>query len=47
MACDSNGILFDKKSFIVKPWSKNVSYVKESINSFPVWVKFPGLSMQY
>lgn len=47
MACDSNDILFDKKSFIVKPWSKNISYEKESITTIPVWVRFPGLSMHY
>lgn len=47
VACDSNGILFDKKPFIVKPLTKNVSYEKESITSIPIWVKFPGLSMHY
>lgn len=36
VACDSNCILFDKKSLIVTPWSKNVSYEKESISSSPV-----------
>lgn len=47
MACDSNAILFDKKSFVVEPWSKNMFYEKESINSIPVWVKFLGLGMHY
>ena len=47
VACDSNGILFDKKPFIVKLWTKNASYEKESVTTIPVWVRFPGLSMHY
>lgn len=35
-ACNMNGILFDKKPFIVKPWSPKISYDKASLSSVPV-----------
>lgn len=34
-ACESNGILFDRNPFIVRPLE------------IPVWVKFPGLGVHY
>lgn len=46
-ACESNGILFDKKPFIVKRCTKNISYEKEALSKIPVWVKFPRLGMHY
>lgn len=46
-ACGSSGMLFDKKPFIVKPWTKNASFEKETLNSIPIWVCFPGLGKHY
>ena len=46
-ACNMNGILFDKKPFIVKPWYPNISYEKSSLASIPVWVKLPNLDVIY
>ena len=46
-ACNMNGILFDKKPFIVKPWCPNISYEKSSLTSVPVWVKLPALDVMY
>ena len=42
-----NGILFDKKPFIVKAWTKNMSYDKQDLSSIPVWVRFPTLDFSY
>lgn len=46
-ACNTNGIMFDKKPFIVKPWYPNISYEKSSLTSIPVWVKLPNLDIMY
>lgn len=46
-ACNMNGILFDKKPLIVKPWFPNISYDKASLVSIPVWVKLPKLDVVY
>ena len=46
-ACNMNGILFDKKPFIVKPCYPNISYEKSSLISIPVWVKLPNLDVWY
>lgn len=46
-ACEMNGILFDKKPFIVKPWTSSMSYSKDHLSSLPIWVKFPGLDVRY
>ena len=43
IACESNGILFDKKPFVVRPWTKNISFEKENLNTIPIWVSFPGI----
>lgn len=42
-----NGILFDKKPFIVKSWFPNISYEKASIESVPIWIKLPKLNVMY
>lgn len=36
-AFELNGTLFDKKPFVVRPWTKNMSYEKESLTSIPIW----------
>ena len=36
-----------KKPFIVRPWSKNISYEKESLKTILVWMRFPELGMHY
>ncbi|CAO2840939.1 unnamed protein product [Amaranthus hypochondriacus] len=46
-ACDMNGILFDKKPFIVEPWTSSISYEKSSLTKIPVWVKLPKLDIRY
>lgn len=46
-ACDMNRILFDKKPFVVKPWSTSISYEKSSISRIPVWIKLPRLDVRY
>lgn len=35
-ACNMNGILFDKKPFILKPWTKNMSYDRSDLSSIPI-----------
>lgn len=46
-ACNMNGILFDKKPFIFKPWFPKISYDKASLSTVPVWVKLPKLDVRY
>lgn len=46
-ACDSSGILFDNKPFIVKPWKPSMSCEKDNLSSLPIWVKFPALDVMY
>lgn len=46
-ACNMNGILFNKKPFIVKPWFPKISYDKASLSTVPVWVKLPKLDVVY
>ncbi|XP_062113082.1 uncharacterized protein LOC133824231 [Humulus lupulus] len=41
------GVLhFDRKPVIVKPWSANLDTLK-AVKSVPVWVRLPGLGLQY
>ena len=42
-----SGILFDKKSFIIKPWKVKISLEKEDLSTIPIWVHLPALAMQY
>ena len=37
-AYGSSGMLFDKKPFIVKPWTKNASFENETLNYISIWV---------
>lgn len=46
-ACDINRILFDKKPFIVKPWTSSMSYEKSSITKILIWVKLRRLNVRY
>lgn len=46
-ACNMNGILYDKKPFIVKPWFSKISYDKASLIMVSVWVKLPKLDVMY
>lgn len=41
-SCDINGILFDKKPFIITPWVPSMSYEKDNLSS-----RFPGLDVRY
>ena len=45
-ACGMSGIMFDKKPFIVKPWTPSMSYSKDIIAHLPIWVHFPGLDVR-
>ncbi|CAO2827273.1 unnamed protein product [Amaranthus hypochondriacus] len=42
-----SGILFDKKPFVVNPWTPKTSADKASLTTMPIWVKFPGLALEY
>ena len=46
-ACEMNGFMFDKKSFIVKSWVASMSYDKENLFTLPIWTRFPGLNVMY
>lgn len=46
-ACNMNGVLFDKKPFLVKPWTKHLSYDKNDLSSVPIWIRFPKLDVSY
>lgn len=46
-ACDMSGVLFDKKPFIVKPWTPSISYEKSSLSRIPIWVKLPKFDVRY
>lgn len=35
-ACNMNGILFDRKPFVVKPWSTHISFEKSSLTTIPI-----------
>ncbi|XP_062118720.1 uncharacterized protein LOC133832386 [Humulus lupulus] len=37
---------FDRKPMIVKPWSADLDTLK-AVKSIPVWIRFPGLGLQY
>ncbi|XP_062075202.1 uncharacterized protein LOC133779231 [Humulus lupulus] len=42
-----NGILhFDRKPVVVRPWTTELDHLK-LVKSVPVWVRLPGLSLQY
>ena len=45
--CNMNGILFDKKPFIVKPWVPNISYERSSLTTVLVQVKLLKLDVVY
>ncbi|XP_062118254.1 uncharacterized protein LOC133831861 [Humulus lupulus] len=41
------GVLhFDRKPMIVKPWSTDLDIMK-AVKSVPVWIRLPGLGLQY
>ncbi|CAM8935050.1 unnamed protein product [Rhodiola kirilowii] len=48
---DSNRILnlgpwsFDNRSLVLKPWSPDENYERESVTALPIWVRFPGLNL--
>ena len=46
-ACEMSGILFDKKTFMVKPWKVKMSLKKEALSTIPIWVQLPALPMEY
>lgn len=46
-ACDMSGILFDKKPFVVKPWTPKPSASKTELKYLLIWVSFPGLELEY
>src|SRR5688500_4536313 len=46
-AYESNGVLFDNKPFVIKPWSPEMSMDKTSLSSMPVWIQLPKLKVEY
>lgn len=46
-AYESNGVLFDNKPFIIKPWKPEMSTDKSSLSTMPVWIQLPKLRMEY
>ncbi|XP_062093673.1 uncharacterized protein LOC133799690 [Humulus lupulus] len=46
MVLESGMIHFDKKPVILRPWSSDVESIR-SVKSVPVWIRLPGLGLQY
>lgn len=46
-ASNMNGFLFDRKPFVVKPWSTNISFAKPGLTIIPVWAKLHQLNLRY
>src|SRR5687767_10789486 len=46
-AYESNGVLFDNKPFVIKPWTPEMSMDKDSLSSIPVWIQLPKLKVKY
>lgn len=42
-----NGVLFDNKRFITKPWKPEMLTDKNSLSTMPVWIQLPKLKMEY
>ena len=47
LVCEMSGILFDRKPFVIKPWTPKTSTSKTNLTSMPIWVKFPSLELEY
>ena len=46
-AYESNGVLFDNKPFVIKPWKPEMSIEKSCLSSMPVWIQLPKLKIEY
>ncbi|XP_062118452.1 uncharacterized protein LOC133832081 [Humulus lupulus] len=46
MVLEAGVIHFDKKPVILRPWSPDVETIR-SVKSIPVWIRLPGLGLQY
>lgn len=46
-AYEANGVLFDNKPFIIKPWRPEMPTDKSSLSTMPVWIQLPKLKMEY
>ncbi|XP_062075411.1 uncharacterized protein LOC133779469 [Humulus lupulus] len=46
MVLESGVIHFDKKPVILRPWSSDVETIR-SVKYVPVWIRLPGLGLQY
>lgn len=44
---ESNGVLFDNKPFVIKPWTPEMSLDKNSLSSMPVSIQLPKLKVEY
>ena len=47
MDYESNGVLFDNKLFVIKPWTPEMSTDKSSLSSMPVWIQLSKLKVEY
>ena len=46
-AYESNGVLFNNKPFVIKPWTPEMSTDKSSLSSMPVWIQLSKLKVEY
>ena len=46
-AYESNGVLFDNKPFVIKPWKTKMSTDKNSLSLMPVWIQLSKLKVEY
>lgn len=42
-----NRPLFDKKPFIIKPWTQDMDLAKEDVKMLPIWIQLHKLGFQY
>ena len=45
-AYESNGVLFDNKPLVIKPWKPEMSTDKNSLSSMPVWIQLQQLPIK-
>lgn len=46
-AYESNGVLFDNKLFVIKPWRLEMPTDKNSLSTMSIWIQLPKLKMEY
>lgn len=46
-AYESNGVMFDNKRFVIKPWTPEMQTNKTSLSCMPIWIQLPKLKVEY